>query len=145
MTWKAHRRALVVAAAVWAISALGAVAVSTLPLPVSAAHCKHKPCDPPPKNTPPADTPPDHPNTPKATQAQSVALPSATPYDNASATPGPVVGTLITPRPVLDIPAAAPSVIAHPQEEPGLTALIIAASVLGFLMLLSLTVAIAMR
>jgi hypothetical protein len=141
-----QRRALALVFSAWVVG-LGAATLVAASVPASAAHCKHRICDPSPKPTPADEpTPPDErSDPPKASPVQAAALPSSTPYDNTRATPGPVVGTVITPSSVLEVPAAAPTIQAHPQGETGLTALIIAGIALGALTLLSVTASLALR
>jgi len=142
-----RRRLLALALTAWAVALGTATAVAQSVPPPPDVHCKHKPCESPPP-TPGEPTPAPAHHTASATplvpsQVQSAA--TSAPYDNPSATPGPIVGTVLTPQAVLDLPAAAPTLRAHPQGEPGLATLILIGGVLGIITLTSVGLAIALR
>jgi hypothetical protein len=127
--------------------ALGALTFAGAhPAAAVTIHCKHKPCGPQPTPQPtPSDAPPPTASPPASGQVEGISIPTATPYDDIKATPGPLVGTLITPQAAVAVPVAAPAAVAHPQAEPGLTALLVVAGVLAVMTLGAITVALALR
>jgi hypothetical protein len=147
MSGRGLRRLLAALVAAWASVLLVGVTAATHPaVAASPRHCHIKPCDPLPSDTPkPQETPPANDLPLQSAQSQVQAAAAPTPYDDINATPGPQVGTLVTPPQVADVPIAAPVLQAHPQGESGLTALIVAGAVLALLTLLSITLAIAAR
>ena len=105
-------------------------------------HCRHKPCPPDPTPTA-APTPSAAPT--RTGEVQAISVPTATPYDDPRATPGPIQGTLVTPEPVLALPVAAPALAAHPQGDPGLTVLLGVGAALALVTIGALTVALALH
>jgi len=129
----------------------GAVAlfIAALATPAMAAPAA---CKPAPVCARPTPEPTKHQDSPKPTelfpasgQVQAVTAPAPTPFDDPKATPGPAVGTLMTPQAQLTVPINGPAVAAHPQQEGGLTALLLVGGVLALIALATLTFAIALR
>ena len=141
----ALRRWLAVAITVCAATIVGASLLSPLARAESAA-CSPRSCPTPvPKHTPKPPDPTGPATPPPEGSVQAIVAPTPTPFDDPKATPGPIIGTLVTPQSELNVPAAAPSVTAHPQPEGGLTALLIAGGILALLCLGTFTFAIALK
>ncbi len=130
-------------------SALGVGLASVAAHPVAA----QTPCKPMPQCTtkqtptpkPGHDTPKPTESAPASGQVQAIVAPTATPFDDVKATPGPIVGTLMTPQSAVAVPVNAQAITTHPQGETGLTALLVIAAALAVFSLAAVTVAIALR
>ena len=129
--------------------ALG-IAVASLLTPAARAEttaCPHNYCQPTPEPRktpkPPEHTPQD--SIPAQGSVQAVVAPTAPPFDDTKATPGPITGTMVTPQAQLNVPLGSPSVTAQPQPEGGLTALLVVGGILALLCLGTFTVAVALK
>jgi len=110
------------AAAVLGCAALLALGLAAAQPVALAAHCHPKLCRPRP-TTPPqpsfdqtTDPNPGHSSAsaPAAAVASEVSDPPSAPDPTIPGTPGPAVGTLVTPHGVLALPATTPPITPHP-------------------------------
>jgi hypothetical protein len=85
------------------------------------------------------------PSYPVAGSVQALVAPTPPLHEDPHATPGPVVGTLVTPAGQQVVPVSAPVITGQQQQQTGLEVLLVVAAVLALLTLGAITLAVVVR